>query len=69
MRVGRLYLPEELLLELPLIGWTVEIEYHTWEQLGRVPDVFTLAAPPNSAQKDLVDSLKALRDKASDPPP
>jgi hypothetical protein len=69
MRVGRLHLPEELVLELPLVGWTIEIEYHTWEQLGRVPDVFTLVAPPSSAQRDLVESLKALREKASGPPP
>lgn len=54
------WLPEELSMEFPTIGWSIEITFHTWDELGVIPDVFVLEAPKGAQTRDLVDSLKAL---------
>jgi outer membrane biogenesis lipoprotein LolB len=53
-------LPEELVAALPTLGWTLELEFHTWDVLGVVPDVFTLEPVAGAQQADLVESLRGL---------
>ena len=55
-------MPEEFKVELPTLGWTLEIEVHTWDEMGVIPEVFTLAPPPNAVEKDLVQTLTDLVD-------
>ena len=71
MAVGREQLPEELTLTLPTLGWTVDLEFDVWDQLGVIPEVFTLAPPPGVTEKSLVDTLTALAaaKKAAAPAP
>jgi outer membrane biogenesis lipoprotein LolB len=60
---GKARMPEEFTVELPTLGWTLEIEVHTWDEMGVIPEVFSLAPPPHSVEKDLVQTLMELADK------
>ena len=60
MKVGREQLPEELVLTVPTLGWTVELEFDVWDELGVIPNVFTLAPPPGVVEKDLVGAITEL---------
>jgi hypothetical protein len=60
MGVGRQELPEEMKIELPSIGWGVELEIRTWDELGVIPDIFTLAPPPGAQVHDLVETVRSL---------
>jgi len=57
------WLPEELRVELPTVGWTVELSFHTWDELGVVPDVFVLEPPPGSTREDLVGTLRQMAEQ------
>lgn len=57
------WLPEELIIELPTLGWRAELTFHTWDELGVIPDVFVLAPPGGAAQKDLVETLREMAEK------
>lgn len=63
MRVGRSRLPEELQVRLPTLGWTVDLEFSAWDELGQIPDVFSLQPPPGSNEKDLVTTLRELAER------
>jgi outer membrane biogenesis lipoprotein LolB len=63
MRVGRSRLPEELQVRLPTLGWTVDLEFSAWDELGQIPDVFSLQPPPGSNEKDLVTTLRDLAER------
>lgn len=58
MRIDGALYPEELTIELPPVGWTLELTFHTWDELGQIPDVFDLQAPPNAKTADLEDTLR-----------
>lgn len=60
MRVGKQWMPEELELVLPTVGWTATLTFHSWDELGVVPDVFVLEKPAGAAEKDLVEALKGV---------
>ena len=53
MKVGRSRLPEEALIQVPLIEFEMELEFDTWDELGVIPDVFTLPDPGSVKQVDL----------------
>ena len=55
--------PRSLQVKSPVLG--LRLDFQHWEQLGAVPDVFTLQPPPNSVERDLVEVLEEL----SAPPP
>ena len=58
MRVnGDLY-PEEMSIEIPPVGWTLLLTFHTWDELGKIPDVFELQPPPGSSEADLEQTLR-----------
>lgn len=57
------WLPEELTIVLPTLGWTVDITFHTWDELGVIPDVFVLEPPAGSSQKDLVETLRGMAEQ------
>ena len=60
MNVGKHRLPEEMSISLPTIGWSVELEVHTWDELGVIPEVFDLQPPPGAQQADLVEVIQGL---------
>lgn len=45
MKVGRSRLPEEAIIQVPLIEFTMELEFDGWDELGVIPDAFTLEDP------------------------
>ena len=53
MKSGRSRLPEEALIEVPLIEFTMELEFDGWDELGVIPDAFTLPDPGSTRQVDL----------------
>lgn len=59
-RIGRSRLPEQLSISLPTLGWKLELEFLSWDELGQIPDVFDLQAPGGAAEKDLVETLKKM---------
>jgi hypothetical protein len=69
MYVGRHRLPEEMTIELPGVGWGIELEVHTWDELGVIPEVFTLTPPPGAQVQDLVETVKALAESQGVHPP
>lgn len=62
------WLPEEMVLDLPTLGWRIDLSFHTWDELGVIPDVFLLQPPAGSVEKDLVTTLKALAAKQVERP-
>ena len=60
MNVGRHRLPEEMSIALPGIGWSIELDVHTWDELGVIPEVFDLQPPPGAQETDLVETVKGL---------
>lgn len=63
MRFEGRHMPEELKVEIPSLGWTLDITFHTWDAPGAVPEVFTLAPPPGATEKDLVTALREMAAK------
>ena len=50
--------PRSLQVKSPVVG--LRLEFQHWEELGAVPDVFSLEPPPNSTERDLVETLEEL---------
>ncbi len=69
MHVGRHRLPEEMTIELPSVGWAIELEVHTWDELGVVPEVFSLKPPAGAEIRDLVETVRALAESQGVHPP
>jgi len=63
MRVGRTRLPESVVVSLPTLGWTLELSFLSWDELGQIPEVFELAAPAGATELDLVATLQALAEE------
>jgi outer membrane biogenesis lipoprotein LolB len=64
MRIDGALYPEELTIEIPPVGWTLELTFHTWDELGQIPDVFDLTPPPGAHVSDLEQTLrKAAEDQ------
>jgi hypothetical protein len=57
------WLPQELRIELPGAGWTIELSVKAWEQLSQVPEVFVLTPPPGATEVDLVERVKKAVEK------
>ncbi|MCB1129291.1 MAG: DUF4292 domain-containing protein, partial [Verrucomicrobiae bacterium] len=53
LRVGGSRLPEEVRVEVPQIELKVSLEFNSWNELGRIPDSFTLPQPGGSTYVDL----------------
>lgn len=65
MKVGRSRLPEEALIEVPMIEFTLELEFDTWDELGVIPDAFDLPDPGSKKQVNL-DELVEKAVKAAE---
>jgi hypothetical protein len=50
--------PKSLAVRSALLG--LRLDFQRWEELGSVPDVFTLAPPPGSVERDLIEALNEL---------
>jgi len=61
-------MPEEVFVDFPKLGWSLEIEVHTWDELGVIPDAFTLSVPNGAEEKDLVESLRKIAESAHPQP-
>ena len=61
MKLGRAWYPEELRIEIPPVGWELELTFHTWDELGQIPAVFDMPVPAGAREADLE---KTLRDAA-----
>ena len=70
MRIGGAQYPEEMTIDIPPVGWTLELTFHTWDELGQIPDVFDLQAPAGSKVADLEQTLRnaAEAQKLTHPP-
>lgn len=58
VKVGRSQLPGAFELDVPALDLGLSIRMESWDELGQIPDVFTLAPPPGAEQKDLVEALE-----------
>jgi hypothetical protein len=50
--------PRSLQVKSPVLG--LRLDFQHWEELGAVPDVFSLEPPPNSVERDLLETLEEL---------
>lgn len=62
MRVGKSRLPEELVMVIPGINLTLELDFDTWDELGVIPDSFDVPAPPKAKKVDLLVLLTKARE-------
>ena len=69
VRLRRVHLPEEVTIEMPALGWTLSLAVQSWDELGVIPDAFTLAPPKGAEERDLVQTLTDLRQQAARPSP
>lgn len=69
VRVGGERLPATLTLAVAALDLEVELRFESWDQLGQIPDVFSLAPPPGSVEKDLLESLKEAAERQGVHPP
>ena len=58
MRLGGDLYPEEMTIDIPPVGWTLELTFHTWDELGQIPDVFDLPVPTGASVADLEQTLR-----------
>lgn len=56
----RQQLPALLKIRLPTLKTEVELEFLSWDELGQIPEVFSLQPPPGAQERDLVESLRRL---------
>jgi outer membrane biogenesis lipoprotein LolB len=63
MRIDGAHYPEEMLVELPPVGWTLELTFHTWDELGVIPDVFDIEPPAGGHVEDLEATLRKAADQ------
>lgn len=61
MRAEGNRLPEKLELEVPGLELTLEIKYSSWQELGVIPDSFSIPAPPGARQVDLLELARKAR--------
>lgn len=59
--VGERVLPAHLTVALPTLGWTLELDFLSWERLEEAPAVFELPVPPGATEVDLVERLRSLQ--------
>jgi hypothetical protein len=59
-RVNKLVLPGRILISLPQLGWTIDLEARKWRLLEEVPDAFVLNPPRNTKVRDLNEALEEL---------
>lgn len=60
MKVGDQRLPESMLVRMPTLGWTVGLDFVSWDELGQIPEVFALSPPPGAGEQDLVGALRTI---------
>ncbi len=60
MRAGRDRLPESIRMRLPTMGWTISLDFLSWDELGQIPEVFSLAPPAGASEQELAAALRAL---------
>lgn len=63
LRVDGGWYPETLVLTAPALGWSLTLEFHTWDELGQIPDVFSLSPPPGARIEDLEESLREAAER------
>ena len=70
MRIDGALYPEEMTIDIPPLGWTLELTFHTWDELGQIPAVFEMPVPPGANVADLEQTLrKAAADQSLTNPP
>lgn len=57
---GRSALPKSILIDMPRVGWQIEIEVKRWKVLDEAPAAFSLSPPPRSTVKDLRETLEEM---------
>lgn len=57
VKVGRSRLPGGFDLSVPSLDLGVNIDIESWDELGQIPDVFTLKPPSGATEKDLIEAL------------
>jgi hypothetical protein len=60
IRQEKVLLPASILVEMPRIGWVVQMNAKRWGALSEVPEVFDLTAPPSATIKDLRKTLEEM---------
>lgn len=60
-KVGRSLLPEEVAIKADAIQFGLELEFSSWEELGVIPDAFTIPSPRGSRELDLDDLMDKAR--------
>ena len=63
LRIGRVRLPERVVMSLPQIGWKVTINYRSWSAVDVDPGVFQLAPPPGSRVMDMAEALQQAAER------
>ncbi|HCH66597.1 MAG TPA: hypothetical protein DFR83_27575, partial [Deltaproteobacteria bacterium] len=58
MRIDGALYPEEMTIDIPPLGWTLELTFHTWDELGQIPAVFEMPVPPGANVADLEQTLR-----------
>lgn len=61
--------PDDVVVELPSLGWTVTLDVTQWEELAEAPDVFTLEPVSGATERDLLQVLDQLTTQAGVQPP
>ncbi len=60
VREGRSALPQEIVFEMPRLGWSARLINKRWSALNQSPDAFSITPPANAQVKDLVETLEEL---------
>jgi hypothetical protein len=53
--------PSSLHVRSPSLG--LRLDFRSWEELGSVPNVFSLERPPNSVERDLLEVLAEMSER------
>jgi outer membrane biogenesis lipoprotein LolB len=57
---GKGILPKSILVDMPRLGWKIEIVVKKWKALDQAPEAFSLTPPPRSTVKDLRETLEEM---------
>ena len=60
VREDKAFLPAEMFVELPRLGWTIRMVSKKWTALDTAPDAFGLAIPPGAKVQDLRKTLEEM---------
>ena len=60
VREGKAFLPAEMFVDLPRLGWSVRMVSKKWTGLDTAPDAFGLTAPPGAKIQDLRTTLEEM---------